>query len=233
MCGRAYVTFNEQEMYDRYFDGEPFDVPPFKPNYNLAPREISPVVRIIKGQRRVDLLKWGIIPKWEPEPKTKFSTINARSDKVFESKLYKDDILHRRCIIPVSGFIEWKRDKNSKHPFCIYLKDEPIMSLAGIWDTWRSMDGKREIECFTILTTDANKFVGSIHNRMPVIMDPKKEEEWLDSRLEKPQELSKFLKPCPASWLDAYEVSTAINSPKNNRPEVLRPKDERGHQQAA
>jgi putative SOS response-associated peptidase YedK len=114
----------------------------------------------------------GLIPEWSPEFSTKLSTINAKSETIFESKLYKKAIVQRRCLVPVSGFFEWKREGTSKRPFKIYLKDAPIMSLAGIWTAWRagSLEEQRSL---SILTTAANDFMSQIHNRMPVILEPK------------------------------------------------------------
>jgi putative SOS response-associated peptidase YedK len=141
---------------------------------------------------------------------------------VFESRLYKKPILQRRCIIPVSGFFEWKKEGTAKRPFKIFLKDSPIMSLAGIWTSWRA-GTPEEQRSFSIMTTSANSFMEKIHDRMPVILDPKQFDEWLDPEVHEAEAINALLKPCPAEWLDSVEVSKLVNSTKNNRVEVLAP----------
>jgi len=167
-------------------------------------------------------MRWGLVPEWSPEFSTKLSTINAKSGTVFESKLYKKAIVQKRCLVPVSGFFEWKRDSTNKRPFKIYLKDAPIMSLAGIWTVWRA-GSLEEQRSFSILTTAANDFMLKIHDRMPVILDAKDWEQWLDPEVHEPADIATLLKPYPTELLDCCEVSTLVNSPRNNRAEVLEP----------
>jgi putative SOS response-associated peptidase YedK len=222
MCGRAYSTYTVEELYFQFLNKKPLKLSPFKPNFNMAPTQTAPTVRLMDGVRDFDTMAWGLIPEWSPEFKMKFSTINARSEGVFESRLYKKPILQRRCIIPVSGFFEWKKEGTSKRPFKIFLKDQPIMSLAGIWTAWRS-GSPEEQRSFSIMTTAANSFMEKIHDRMPVILDAKQFDEWLDPEAQEADQIGKMLKPCPASWLASTEVSTLVNSTKNNRAEVLEP----------
>jgi putative SOS response-associated peptidase YedK len=195
---------------------------PLKPNYNMAPTQTAPTVRLTDGTREIDEMTWGLIPEWSPEFKMKFSTINARSEGVFESRLYKKPILQRRCIIPVSGFFEWKKEGTSKRPFKIFLKDSPIMSMAGIWTNWRA-GTPEEQRSFSIMMTAANSFMEKIHDRMPVILDEKQFDDWLDPEVHEAEQIGSMLKPCPANWLESIEVSTLVNSTKNNRAEVLEP----------
>ena len=190
-------------------------------NYNLSPTQDSPVVRVKGTERRIEQCRWGLIPPWSPEFKTKLSTINARAESVFQSRLYKGPALRQRCLVPMSGFIEWKRTPDRKRPFAIHLKDKPIMSMAGIWEAWGSGEAARR--SFAIVTTAANGFMSKIHTRMPVILDEAAEQAWLDPENHDQNALQELLRPCPDEWLDADEVSTAINSPRNNSPEVLLP----------
>src|SRR4030095_5106037 len=120
------------------------------------------------------------------------------------------------------GFFEWKRAGRIKRPFKIFLRDEPIMSVAGIWDTWRPGSPEQR-DSFSILTTAANEFMSEIHNRMPVVLDRSSEAAWLDPALRDREVLEKLLRPCPSSWLDAVEISTLVNSTKNNSADVLKP----------
>jgi putative SOS response-associated peptidase YedK len=222
MCGRAYNTYTDEELWMRYVNDRSRRNPlaPLPPNYNLSPTHQTPVVYAdAEGQRQLGLFAWGLIPAWSPEFKTKLSTINAKSETVFESRLYKGAVARRRCIVPVSGFFEWKRDGERKRPFRIFLKDEPIMSLAGVWEAWRP-GTPEERRSFSILTTAANAFMSAVHDRMPVILGREEEQLWLDPALRDPAPL---LKPCPDDWLEKTEVSTLVNSPRNNIPEVLLP----------
>jgi putative SOS response-associated peptidase YedK len=224
MCGRAYSTYTADELYFVYLNrklqrGEsPFE----KPNYNFSPTQTAPIIRLTNGSRAVDTMTWGLIPEWSPEFKMKFSTINARSEGVFESRLYKKPILTRRCIIPVSGFFEWKKEGSAKRPFKIFLKDQPIMSLAGIWTSWRA-GTPDEQRSFSIMTTAANSFMEKIHDRMPVILDAKQFDEWLDPEVQEQEAIAAMLKPCPAELMECAEISTLVNKPANNRAEVLEP----------
>lgn len=222
MCGRAYSTFTEEELALRYLNKKPRKLPELAPNYNFSPTQTAPVIRADDdGNRSIELFHWQFIPPWEPEFKTKLSTINAKSETVFESRLYKGAVLRHRCIVPLSGFFEWKRAGDKKQPFAVHLKAEPIMSVAGIFSVWRPKDGPARYS-FALMTTQANGFMKKIHDRMPVILDQKAEEAWLDSELQDEDKIKRLLKPCPDKWLTAHEVSTMVNSPRNNRPECIK-----------
>src|SRR5262249_12113232 len=150
----------------------------FTPVYNLCPTQDSPVLRLVDGERRFDPMRWQLVPNWEPVFATKLSTINAKSETVFDTLLFGELIIRQRCIVPLSGFYEWKTDGQRKRPFKINLKNNAIMSVAGIWDTWRP--GTPFERCsFSILTTTANQFMREIHDRMPVILDASVLDEWL------------------------------------------------------
>src|SRR5262249_1118196 len=141
---------------------------------------------------------------------------------VFDSPLFGELIIRQRCIVPLSGFYEWKTEGQKKRPFKIHLKNNAIMSVAGIWDTWRP-DTPFERRSFSILTAAANQFMREIHDRMAVILDASVWDEWLSAETHEPPELKSLMKPCPEEWLSAFEVSPLVNSPKNNSPEILQP----------
>ena len=222
MCGRAYSTVTEVELRDRYERKKPVKIPTFKPNYNISPTQNVLVLRDKTGAPYFDLLRWGLIPFWAHDIKIGYKMINARAETISEKPSFREAFKKRRCIIPLSGFIEWKREAGSKRPFAIHLKDEPIMSVAGIWESWQPEDAKEKLETFSIITTAANTFMEKIHDRMPVILGRDQEEFWLDKD-SAPDDLQQLLKPCPSKWLEAYEIATLINSPRNNTPEVLKP----------
>jgi putative SOS response-associated peptidase YedK len=182
----------------------------------------SPVLRLVNGKRRFDTMRWQLVPATEPAFTTRLSTINARSESIFQTRLYRDIVIRQRCIVPISGFFEWKREGSRTRPFRIQLKDEPIMSVAGIWETWKP-GTPRERSSFSILTTAANETMRDIHDRMPVILGRADENEWLDPEIHEPQELQRLMKPCPGNWLETVEVSTLVNSSKNDTAAVLAP----------
>ena len=222
MCGRAYQTYSDEELYFRYLSRKPESSSGFLPVYNLCPTQNSPVLRILSGERRLDWMRWQLVPSTEPAFTTQLSTINARAEGIFQSRLYRDLIYRQRCIIPLSGFFEWKRWEGVKRPFKIFLRDEPIMSVAGIWDTWRSGSPEQR-DSFSIVTTSANEFMAEIHDRMPVILDRSAEAAWLDPELRNREVLEKLLNPVPSSWLDAVEISSLVNSTRNNSADILKP----------
>jgi putative SOS response-associated peptidase YedK len=221
MCGRAYETYSDEELYFRYLETRPGKLLGLTPVYNLCPTQTSPVLRVVAGHAQFDIMRWQLVPRTEPAFTTKLSTINARGESVFSSPLYRDLVVRQRCIVPLSGFYEWKRGDRSR-PFRIQLKDEMIMSVAGVWDTWRPGTPEAR-QSFSILTTSANDLMSEIHDRMPVILSRSDEQAWLDPEHNNRRTLQALLKPCASSWLDVREVSTLVNSVKNNSPELLDP----------
>src|SRR5215472_10922121 len=167
-------------------------------------------------------MRWQLGPNFEPAFTTNLSTINAKSETVFESRLFSNLVVRHRCVVPWSGFFEWKTEGQRKRPFKIHLQNNAIMSLAGVWDTWRP-GTPLERRSFSILTTAANRFMREIHDRMPVILDSSVLEDWLNPEIHEREILEELLQPCPEKWLSATEVSSLVNSPKNNSPEVLQP----------
>lgn len=227
MCGRAYSTYTEEELALRYGWEKAKRSPlGLKPNYNLSPTQLAPVVLMRDGGISIEMFRFGLVPFWAKDLKSisKYSLINAKSEEIETKRSYQQAFLKRRCIIPLSGFFEWKRSEEAgKRPFAIHLKESPIMSVAGVWENWHGDDSDQEILSFSIITTDANAFMKKIHDRMPVILAKEDEEKWLDPENCDPASLRKLMKSCSANELTAHEVSTLVNSPRNNRREILNP----------
>ncbi len=225
MCGRAYSTYTEEELEARYHSERMKRHPlGIKPNYNMAPTHVVPVILNRGKGPEIDFFRWGLVPKWARDVKTaeKYSLINAKGEEITEKRSYAEPFKARRLIVPLSGFFEWKRDGKIKRPFAIHLKDQKIMSVAGVWEEWRSKDGE-VIDSFSIITISANSYMEEIHNRMPVILDAKDEARWMNPENSDIKALQDLLKSCPSERLKAYEVSTLVNSPKNNSEEALEP----------
>ena len=125
MCGRVYQTYSQEELFLRYLRRRPRIPLDVAPAYNLCPTQVSPVLRVFEGQRQFDRMRWQLVPATEPAFNTKLSTINARSETVFSSPLYRNIVVRQRCIVPLSGFYEWKREGNGKRPFKIHLAMNP------------------------------------------------------------------------------------------------------------
>jgi putative SOS response-associated peptidase YedK len=164
-----------------------------------------------------------LVPSWAKDISIGSKLINARAEGVVEKPSFRAAFKRRRCIVPADGFFEWKAGEGkSKIPHYIFLKDHPVFAFAGLWEVWRSPEGD-ELRTCTIITTDANSMMQQLHNRMPVILRPEDYALWLSDEEMPPDRLTALLKPYDSDGMDAYEVSTMVNRPVNDVPEVVRP----------
>ncbi len=188
--------------------------------FNIAPSQRMPIVRLDReGHRVASLVKWGLIPSWT-KGKPKQQPINARAETVATSPMFRQAIERRRCLVPADGFYEWQGAKPPKQPFFIHMRDDASFAFAGLWERWQESDDAEPIETFTIITTSPNELMASIHNRMPVILDQSDYERWLD-RDEKAVEVLDLLKPFPADRMEAWPVSSKVNTPRNDDPSLI------------
>jgi putative SOS response-associated peptidase YedK len=174
--------------------------------------------------REFALLRWGLVPFWAKDAKIGYSTINARAEEVANKPAFREALRKRRCLIPADAFYEWaKRDAKTKQPFAIGLKSGEPFAFAGLWEQWRPKEGEA-LETFTILTTDANEVLEPIHNRMPVILEPRDYSRWLEpASLERlPVDL---LRPYSAEQMIAWAVSDRVGNVRNNDPQLLASRD--------
>jgi putative SOS response-associated peptidase YedK len=221
MCGRAYITYSREELWERYIKTGSVAFPHILSQYNIAPSQKMPVLRIKNEEKQFDSLQWGIVLNSSKTNAT-YMLINSRAETLIESSRFRNILIRQRCIIPLSGFYEWKREGTGKRPFCIFLKTHNIMSVAGICDISISKEGQA-IESFSIITKPANALVGRIHHRMPCILEEKDEASWLDPECHDLRYLASLLQPCSENGLAFYEVSSLVNSPKQNSLELLKP----------
>ena len=227
MCGRAFETYTPEELNAMYLkDSKWFapinhTLPDFSPNYNLCPTQFSPILCFSDQQIGFKLMRWGLVPSWAKSVKDadKYSMFNAKSEEIAEKRSYKAAYKSRRCIVPLTGFYEWKRESAEKIPYAITLNDNKIMSLAGIWEHWQAEN--ETLDSFTIITTSANTFMQDIHTRMPVILSSDSENIWMNPDSDV-QELQSIMKPCSSDILKSWQVSRLVNSVKNNSVENLR-----------
>jgi putative SOS response-associated peptidase YedK len=220
MCGRFSLTKEEAEIEKR-FHAKFYSNDQVK-RYNVAPSQLALVLTDEKRDE-LQLFRWGLVPFWAKDPKIGYKMINAKSETVFEKPSFRSLIKRRRCLVISDGFYEWKPlDGKHKQPYRITLKDESLFAFAGLWDEWTNPDTGEILHTFTIITTDANKLVAPIHNRMPVILIPEDEALWINPAT-KPEELKKRLTPLPDRLMKCYPVSEKVNSPKNDDEEIILP----------
>lgn len=219
MCGR-FVILDLDKIIQKYnIEKKPAFT--FTPRYNIAPSQEVPIV-IRDSPNRLELMRWGLIPFWAKDPEIGNRLINARAETLAEKPAFKSSLKSKRCLVPASGFYEWKEISGRKMPFLIKLKDTPIFSFAGLYDIWLD-EQKQEVKTFTIITTTANSFLTPIHNRMPVILDANNENIWLDKSVSDLSKLNTMLTPYPSELMEAYSVSPAVNNVKNDSADLIKP----------
>lgn len=218
MCGRYVIEFTP-EMLRKIFGID--QVPEFPARYNVAPSQPVPVIREISvGNRQISLMRWGLVPSWAKEVGD--GLINARCETVNDKPSFRQAFRQRRCIIPASGFYEWRKADGKKVPYYIRFADGVPMPFAGIWEVWRSPEGQVMESC-AILTTAANASVAPIHDRMPVILHPDELGLWLDRQVHDAEALKPLFAPYPADRFEVRQVSALVNSPANDSPACVLP----------
>lgn len=218
MCGRFTTTVDLEEI-KRYFkigtvEGE------YNLLYNAAPGQDIPVV--LGPARTLAFFRWGLIPFWAQDKSIGNKLINARSETLAEKPSFRQAFLKRRCFIPADGFYEWKKEGKNKTPYRVIMADKSPFAMAGLWETWFP-EPERAIHSCTIITLHANSLLSPLHDRMPAILEPGEISLWMDPDLTDPKILKGLLKPFPSQHMTLYPVSSLVNSPSNNSPQVIEP----------
>ncbi|WP_017734048.1 SOS response-associated peptidase [Nafulsella turpanensis] len=188
-------------------------------HYNAAPSQALPVITN-RQPERLQFFSWGLQPFWAKDAKAVKRSINARSETLTEKPMFRALLRSKRCLVPADGFFEWQKTEQGKVPHRIMLKSEELFSFAGLWDEWTDKQTGEVLHTYCIITTEANELVRPIHDRMPVILSPEMEALWLDQN-ESQEGLLSLLEPYKADEMKAFAVSSLVNSPQNNLPEVL------------
>ncbi len=226
MCGR-YTLATIQEQLAEEFDL--IEVESLRPRYNIAPTQSVPVVRVLgdNSTRRLEELRWGLVPHWAKDPSVGSRMINARSEEAATKPSFRVPLRRQRCLVPSTGFFEWKvggdadSRRTKKQPYYFRRRDERVFAFAGMWDRWVGADGK-PIETYTILTTSPNELIRSFHDRMPVIVARDQYGLWLDPTVQDVDRLRPLFDPFPAGDMVAYPVSTHVNAPAHDDAECIR-----------
>ena len=221
MCGRFTLTVDPADLQDTFTN---YMFPTrFAPRFNIAPSQ--PVLAIPNdAKNQADFFVWGLIPMWAKDPSIGNRLINARGETVAEKPSFRGSFKYKRCLILADGFYEWKSfgNRKTKTPYFIHMKDRKPFALAGLWDSWESPDGSSLKTC-TIITTGPNELMQSLHDRMPVILHPRDHATWLDTSPQTPERLLPLIKPFPTDAMSAYAVSTLVNKPENDSPDLVVP----------
>ena len=217
MCGR-YASFLPAEFIARLF-ATMNPLPNLAPTWNMAPTMDAPVVRLVDGERHLDPLKWGLVPYFTKDLKKARKPINARSETIAKSGMFKAAFAERRCLVPAPAYYEWRDDPDGKTPFAVARIDGDPVVFGGIWERWKSPDGEI-LQTFATITTDANRQLAGIQDRMPVIIERDDWPLWLG---ETAGDLSSLLRPAPEDVLRVWPVGKAVGNFRNDGPQLLEP----------
>lgn len=225
MCGRFTLTLSPDDLAEFFGLSK---VQSFGPRYNIAPSQEVVAIRVEEGKRKLDLLRWGLIPFWAEDSKIGYRTINARAETVHKSPAFRAAFRGRRCIIAADSFYEWDHRAATRQPYRIARADGKPLAFAGLWEQWEEKEGKAVIESCTIVTTDASDPVIRLHDRMPVILEPSDFDLWLDPEEKGVDHLKQVLRPADPGTLTIYPVSTYVNKATNEGERCIEPIKEGG-----
>jgi putative SOS response-associated peptidase YedK len=225
MCARLTITISGEKvkvyLFERYdIDQAIIDLE--LPSYNVAPG--GQVLAIISdgSKYRGGTLKWGFVPSWAEDEKTGYKMVNARAETIELKRTFKESFINKRCVILTDSYYEWKKEDNKKRPVRISFKDKRVFPLAGLYSSYKRSDGTTLYTC-TIITTEPNDVLKSIHHRMPVILDEEAEKIWLDPHMKDVKVLKSLLKETDSELMSYYEVSQYVNNVRNNDIKCIEP----------
>jgi putative SOS response-associated peptidase YedK len=222
MCGRFTNRLTWREIVALYRLSVPATPERNLPaHYNICPTDTIGAVTARNGKRELVSMRWGLVPYWwKKRAKDVPATFNARAETVAEKAMFRDAFKRRRCLIPASGYYEWQSTPTGKQPYYFTAQDNSTLTMAGLWDEWKDIDTGELLKSCTMIITDANEFVGKIHDRMPVVLRPKDFDAWLTGHagIER-------LRPAANDWLQMWPVSRRVNSSKaaDDDPTLIEP----------
>lgn len=218
MCGRFVLTADEEDLRALFLYQTP--AVPFPPRYNIAPTQPIAIIREQHNRRELALVRWGLVPAWVKDPSAFPLIINARSEEITEKPAFRDAIRYRRCLVPVSGFYEWKKASGkAKQPYFIHPAEGGVVAFAALWETWSHPEGG-EIDSGAIITVAANAELSEVHHRMPVVIRPEDWDCWLrgDTR-----DALKLLRSAPDGTFALHQVGARVNRADQDGADLVQP----------
>jgi len=216
MCGRFSLAKSKEEIQKRFAVQIKT---PVALQYNIAPMQSCAVITN-QTPNELQFFQWGLIPSWSIDRSTAMNMINARAESVYQKIPFKHIVKNQRCLVPSDGFFEWRKEGKNKVPYRFNLNNEEAFSYAGLWDSWKNEETGDLVNTFTIITTEANKVVKPVHDRMPVILRKDLEKLWIAEDVTESQAES-LLRPYDAEQMYSYAVHRAVNDARNNTPECI------------
>ncbi|NPD46291.1 MULTISPECIES: SOS response-associated peptidase [unclassified Lentimicrobium] len=217
MCGRysfAQLSSEVEKRFKIHVDGNTYVA-----RYNNAPGQKLGVITN-HSPKHLSLYHWGLLPSWAQDPRMAFKMINARGETIQEKPAFKEAFSSKRCLVPADGFYEWKKHGKQNIPHYICLKSKEMFAFAGLWEEWKDAEGRIK-NTFTIVTTASNEIMKPLHARMPVILPPHLEKEWVENQNTK--DLQKMIQPFDSLKMEAFEVNTRINKVENEDSDLILP----------
>jgi putative SOS response-associated peptidase YedK len=218
MCGRYSLIFID-DLGNRFRVFNPMIGS--RSRFNIAPGSEMPVI-VQEEKNELVMMKWGLVPHWIQDINTAKRPINARAETLSEKPSFKELLIDRRCLVPASGFFEWKKESNKRIPFYLHLPKNPLFAFAGLYDRWTDPEGNI-LFTYTIITTEPNDLIAKIHNRMPSILFPGNEDRWLSKTPLSAGDLKEILASFPAEDMSMYAVSPLVNTPVTDDERIIRP----------
>ena len=209
MCGRYALHANPEVVALMFGLSE---IPAYQPRFNIAPTAEVLIIR----KNEAAMVRWGLVPRWARDPSIGAKMNNARAETVAEKPSFREAYRKRRCLIPASGFYEWKAEGGHRQPYYIYPSGSDLFSFAGLWESWNGPSGA--LETCAIITIDANQKMSTVHERMPVIVPPAEYASWLAGA-------EGLLRPCPDGAIAIRRVSRAVNNARNDAPGLVEPEE--------
>ena len=218
MCGRySLICIDDLGTRFRVFD----PMMGARSRFNISPGNEMPVI-VRSKKDEIALMRWGLVPHWTKDIRTAQRPINARAESLAEKPLFRSLLAYGRCLVPASGFYEWKTEGKRKVPFYFHLPESPLFAFAGLYDTWKEPEGTT-LATYTIITCEPNALLKEVHHRMPVILSRANEERWLSPELINPHDLPPILSPYPASAMRMVPVSDLVNNPSADDERLVQP----------
>ena len=220
MCGRYKIVTDAQALYDAFQVQAELEAATLA-RYNVAPATDQLVILSEGGHRVARWHRWGLIPHWAKDRAIGYKTINARGEGIAAKPAFRAAFRQHRCLVPATGFYEWRAEGGAKQPYLIRLRNGGLFAFAGLWESWNSPEG--ELRSFTIITTEPNELMARIHDRMPAIIPRAQYARWLDPELRDPAAIQPLIASYPAAELQAIPVGRGINNARNQGPELIEP----------